>query len=119
MKLSECGMLKIAYENDKYALAHLKCAIPKDIFTTDLHCIYKERQNGKLMGFGYAWMSTGKDLAHFMLKINICRQELKDHESYVLLNGKDRTNWSLSQQEFELFTKPLYLEYISFIENLR
>ena len=118
MKLSECGYLKIAYESEKYVLAHIKCAIPKDIFTTDLHCLYKERRDGKLIMFGYPWMACGKDLAHFMLKINICRQELKDHESYVLLNGKDSENWSYNQREFAEFTKPLYLEYINFIENL-
>jgi len=118
MKLSECGYLKIFYENDKYVLAQIKCKIPADTFTTDLHCLYKERREGKLIMFGYPWMAQGVDLAHFMLKINICRQELKDHENWVKLNP-NRDNWLTSQKEFEDFTKPLYLEYINFIENLR
>ena len=118
MRLSECGVLKIVYENDDYALAHIKCKIPKDIFTTDLHCVYKERRNGQLIMFGYPWMACGKDLAHFMLKINICRQELKDQENWIKLNP-NRDTWLHDRKEFEDFTKPLYLKYINFIENLR
>jgi hypothetical protein len=118
MKLSDCGYLKIVYENDKYILAHIKCAIPKDIFTTDLHSLYKERRDGKLIMFGYPWMAIGKDLKHFKMKLDICKKELIDHENWILLNGKDRKKWLTTQKEFEDFTKPLYLEFINFIENL-
>jgi len=118
MRLSECGYLKIVYENDRYALAHIKCAIPKDIFTTDLHCVYKERRDGKLIMFGYPWMACGKDLKHFQMKVNLCKQEIADHENWKKLNGKDKHLLLTTQQEFEEFTKPLYLEYIKFIESL-
>ncbi len=118
MRISECGNYKIVFENDKYMMAHIMCLIPKGEFTQTLHTLHKNEPH-KGFSFGYFWMSEGLTLEDFKRKVKLCKNQLEKHNDFIKKNGSDRNNWLTNTKEFEDYTKPMYLEYINFIESVK
>jgi len=117
MRISDCGNYKIVFENSKYMMAHIMCLIPKGEFTKNLHTLHKGDEF-KGFSFGYFWMSEGLTLQDFKRKVELCKNELQKHKETIERIGTDRSNWLTNHKDFEDHTKPMYLEYIAFIDSI-
>lgn len=118
-KLSDDGLMYIAYESGDYVLAHLKLSFPEGKFSKELHCVSKIRSEGKLIGLGFAWMSTGKDLQDFKRIANECSKSIQHHIDMRDTMGSDPTKWTYSFAEFEYKVMPMYKNYINIINNMK